>query len=306
MRIRPGEEEVDRWLNGKCFLSFFLSFRSSFYFSNNFLIDIPKVLKNCKIQILPKKKKKFILESYVRSDSDFFFLLIFLDLSWNYYEATNEIIWDLVSVDTIATTRGIQAPSSPSSKSQNDDSSLKKKRERNLHVRNINFSSIPYFLSQRGEKQPSSFRGGVYLGGGARFTKEAARQEKRGGWGSKRGWLDGWATSYGDKSGRLLADVRAICARVGRDNADPIDDTDRSSCIYVVLSHLFPRYTRFFLFLPRLLHASSCTEIGSLETNALILSIGDSRRDYRFVIRGVCDRFPWFLFNFVPIEFKII
>lgn len=45
-------------------------------------------------------------------------------------------------------------------------------------------------------------------------------------------------------------------------------------------------------------------KIGSL--NALILGIGDSRRDYRFVIRSVRDRFLDFVsFNFVPIEFKI-
>lgn len=87
----------------------------------------------------------------------------------------------------------------------------------------------------------------MYLGGGARFTKEAARQEKRGEGreGAQRGWLDRWATSYDDKLARLLADVRAICARVGRDNAEPID---RFSCIYVVLSHLFERYTRVLLF----------------------------------------------------------
>lgn len=92
----------------------------------------------------------------------------------------------------------------------------------------------------------------MYLGGGARFTKEAAWQEKRGEGreGAQRGWLDRWATSYDDKLARLLADVRAICARVGRDNAEPID---RFSCIYVVLSHLFELHSRssFFLFFLR-------------------------------------------------------
>lgn len=58
---------------------------------------------------------------------------------------------------------------------------------------------------------------------------------------------------------------------------------------YLISSHDTLAFSFFF---PRLLHASPCTEIGSLETNALILSIGDSRRDYRFVIRGVCNRFP--------------
>lgn len=153
----------------------------------------------------------------------------------------------------IVATREILHPSSilfRNRKSVRDNgSSKKKKKVRKKSARNINFSSIPYFLSQRGrgEKQPSSFRGGVYLGGGARFTKEAAWQEKRGGGreGAQRGWLDRWATSYDDKLARLLADVRAICARVGRDNAEPID---RFSCIYVVLSHLFERYTRVLLF----------------------------------------------------------
>lgn len=170
----------------------------------------------------------------------------------------------------IAATREILHPSSilfRNRKSVRDNGSSKKKKKnvRKKSARNINFSSIPYFLSQRGrgEKQPSSFRGGVYLGEGARFTKEAAWQEKRGGGreGAQRGWLDRWATSYDDKLARLLADVRAICARVGRDNAEPID---RFSCIYVVLSHLFERYTRVllfsFFFCARLLHASQCRD----------------------------------------------
>lgn len=36
---------------------------------------------------------------------------------------------------------------------------------------------------------------------------------------------DEWATSYDDKLGRSLADVRAICASTARDNTEPIDDT---------------------------------------------------------------------------------
>lgn len=36
---------------------------------------------------------------------------------------------------------------------------------------------------------------------------------------------DEWATSYDDKLGRSLADVRAICASTVRDNTEPIDDT---------------------------------------------------------------------------------
>lgn len=188
----------------------------------------------------------------------------------------------------IAATREILHPSSilfRNRKSIRDNGSSKKKKKkvRKKSARNINFSSIPYFLSQRGrgEKQPSSFRGGVYLGGGARFTKEAAWQEKRGEGreGAQRGWLDRWATSYDDKLARLLADVRAICARVGRDNAEPID---RFSCIYVVLSHLFERYTRVLLFSFFFLRASlACISVprSRVWTNALILGIGDPRRD---------------------------
>lgn len=88
-----GSRSVIKW---KMFLVLLLSFRSSFYFSNNFLIDIPKVLKNCKIQILPKKKKKFILESYVRSDSDSSFLLIFLEITTKLRTRSFEISFQLI------------------------------------------------------------------------------------------------------------------------------------------------------------------------------------------------------------------
>lgn len=42
---------------------------------------------------------------------------------------------------------------------------------------------------------------------------------------------DEWATSYDDKLGRSLADVRAICASAARDNTEPIDDTGRYSSL---------------------------------------------------------------------------
>lgn len=43
---------------------------------------------------------------------------------------------------------------------------------------------------------------------------------------SSFGKEDEWeATSYGDKLGRSLADVRAICASTARDNAEPIETT---------------------------------------------------------------------------------
>lgn len=48
-----------------------------------------------------------------------------------------------------------------------------------------------------------------------------AKKEK----GELVGKEDEWATSYDDKLGRSLADVRAICASTARDNTEPIDDT---------------------------------------------------------------------------------
>lgn len=249
-------------------------------------IDIQKCyneckLKNCKVagfyQILRKKR------STLESDSE---PILLPSILWNYeaLERHSRFRFNWYRWSQQHEKSSIQAPSSfEIANLYATMVLLKKKNVRKKSARNINFSSIPYFLSQRGrgEKQPSSFRGGVYLGGGARFTKEAAWQEKRGEGreGAQRGWLDRWATSYDDKLARLLADVRAICARVGRDNAEPID---RFSCIYVVLSHLFERYTRVLLFSFFFFCASlACISVprSRVWTNALILGIGDPRRD---------------------------
>lgn len=56
---------------------------------------------------------------------------------------------------------------------------------------------------------------------GAEVARTAEEKEESGLVGKE----DEWATSYDDKLGRSLADVRAICASTARDNTAPIDDT---------------------------------------------------------------------------------